>query len=72
MEVKLDDGQPRQLVGFYTIHEEKLAALSAEQLGALQQQGYLQAIYMALASQTQVMKLLKLKNQQQKQNEQAA
>ena len=72
MEVKLDDGQPRQLVGFYTSHEEKLAALTAEQLAALQQQGYLQAIYMALASQTQVMKLLKLKNQQQKQNEQAA
>jgi len=72
MEMKMDDGQPHQLIGFYAVHEEKLAALTSDQVMHLQQQGYLQAIYMTLASQAQVMRLLRLKNQLAKANEQAA
>ncbi|RVU34352.1 multidrug transporter [Rheinheimera riviphila] len=63
LDVQLDDGTKHQMIGFYTINEDKLKALSAEALTALHQRGYLQAIYMALASQSNIRNLLKLKNQ---------
>jgi hypothetical protein len=52
------------MIGFYTINEETLAGLSADALAKLHQQGYLQAIYMTLASQSNVRDLLNLKNAQ--------
>ncbi|WP_350431270.1 SapC family protein [Shewanella sp. H8] len=64
LDIELDNGQKHQMIGFYTINENTLATLSAETLGALHQQGYLQAIYMALASQSKVRELLNLKNAQ--------
>ncbi|WP_137226590.1 SapC family protein [Shewanella sp. MEBiC00475] len=64
LDIELDNGQKHQMIGFYTINENTLATLSAETLGTLHQQGYLQAIYMALASQTKVRDLLNLKNAQ--------
>jgi hypothetical protein len=51
------------MIGFYTINEERLKELSAEALQALHQRGYLQAIYMAIASQSNIRHLLQLKNQ---------
>jgi hypothetical protein len=63
LDVQLDDGTKHQMIGFYTINEDKLKALSGEALTALHQRGYLQAIYMALASQSNVRTLLRLKNQ---------
>jgi hypothetical protein len=63
LDVQLDDGTKHQMIGFYTINEDKLKILSAEVLAALHQRGYLQAIYMALASQSNIRTLLKLKNQ---------
>ena len=65
LDVQLDDGSKYQMVGFYTINEDKLKALPAQTLEALHQRGYLQAIYMALASQSNIRHLLKLKNQLQ-------
>lgn len=62
LDVQLDDGTKHQLVGFYTINEDKLKGLSAHTLEALHQRGYLQAIYMALASQSNIRQLLRLKN----------
>ena len=62
LDIKLNNGQQHQMIGFYTINEDKLAELSQEQLFQLHQQGYLQAIYMALASQARVRDLLNLKN----------
>ncbi|MBB1387827.1 SapC family protein [Shewanella vesiculosa] len=64
LDLELDNGQKHQMIGFYTINENTLAALPAEVLGTLHQQGYLQAIYMALASQSKVRELLNLKNAQ--------
>lgn len=52
------------MMGFYTINEETLAALSAEVLAQLHAKSYLEAIYMTLASQARVRDLLNLKNAQ--------
>lgn len=62
LDIKLKNGAAHQLVGFYTIAEEPLAQLGAEALAELHQQGYLQAIYLMLASQSRVRNLLDLKN----------
>ncbi|MGB6137337.1 MAG: SapC family protein [Shewanella sp.] len=64
LDIELDNGKKHQMIGFYTINENTLAELSADALAKLHQQGYLQAIYMALASQSKVRDLLNLKNAQ--------
>ncbi|MCL1144049.1 SapC family protein [Shewanella gaetbuli] len=64
LDIELNNGQKHQMVGFYTINEDVLAQLSAETLAELHQKGYLQAIYMAIASQSNVRQLLELKNAQ--------
>jgi hypothetical protein len=64
LDLTFSNGQKQQLAGFYTIHEENLAALSPELLAPLHQKGYLQAIYMAIASQANIRHLLQLKNKQ--------
>ena len=51
-------GQQQSLSGFYTLHEERLAALAAASLAELHQQGHLQAAYMMLASQSQFRSLI--------------
>ena len=50
LDVESEDGQPFRLAGFYTIHEERLGQLAPETLAALQRDGHLEAIYMAMAS----------------------
>lgn len=62
LDVQLQTGEKHQMIGFYTINEDKLAALSNEQLERLHKDNYLQAIYMALASQSNVRTLLNKKN----------
>ncbi|ALK97455.1 peptidase [Massilia sp. WF1] len=62
LDIELDDGSQNRLAGFYTIHEERLAALKPEQLGWLHEVGYLQAIYMAVASLSQFRGLIERKN----------
>lgn len=64
LDIQLDNGQTHQMVGFYTINEDKLAQLDGAQLACLHQAGHLSCIYMCLASQMNVSKLLTLKNQQ--------
>jgi len=63
LDVELDDGSQNRLAGFYTINEDRLAQLSADQLAALHGKGYLQAIYMAVASLAQFRALIQRKNQ---------
>jgi hypothetical protein len=60
----LNDQSKHQMVGFYTINEDKLAELDSEVVTQLHKDGHLQAIYMALASQSNVSRLMKLKNTQ--------
>lgn len=50
LDVQLDDGSDHRLAGFYTINEDKLAALDGDALAALHRAGHLQAIYMVMAS----------------------
>lgn len=48
-----DDGSTSRLAGYYTIHEERLAALDGRALTALHHAGHLALIYMVLASTAQ-------------------
>ncbi|WP_394133215.1 SapC family protein [Shewanella maritima] len=66
LEVTLDDASQNQMLGFYTINEDKLASLDDNVISQLHQQGYLQAIYMCLASHSNVRNLMDVKNAQLK------
>ncbi|MET0718801.1 MAG: SapC family protein [Pseudoxanthomonas sp.] len=50
LDVELDDGSLNRLVGFYTIDEEKLRALDGTALQQLHRNGFLEPLYMAVAS----------------------
>jgi hypothetical protein len=62
LDLELNDHSKHQMVGFYTISEEKLSELNSETLATLHARGYLQAIYMAIASQSNIRGLLNRKN----------
>lgn len=61
-DIELDDGPQYRLAGFYTINEERLAALPGDVLERLNRTGYLQAIYMVLASMPNFRALIERKN----------
>ncbi len=50
LDVEAADGSQNRLAGFYTIDEERLAALDAQAVAELHAQGHLGPIYMTLAS----------------------
>lgn len=52
LDIQFNDGAKHRFAGFWTIREEKLAGLGAEALGKLHAKGYLQAIFMIIASLT--------------------
>ncbi|MCK7598583.1 SapC family protein [Microbulbifer sp. CAU 1566] len=62
LDVTLNNGESSQLKGFYTIDEERLRALNGEDLNDLHKAGFLEAIYMAIASQSQLRRLIDEKN----------
>lgn len=62
LEITLDDGSSNQLIGFYTINEDSLRQLSSGVLGSLNEQGFLQPIFMVLASHSCIRTLVDLKN----------
>jgi hypothetical protein len=62
LDITLADQSENRLLGFHIIHEEKLAELDAAALKELQSQGYLQAVYMALASLSNLAELVDRKN----------
>lgn len=64
LDLELNDGSKHQMVGFYIICEDKLNELDSETLATLHAKGYLQAIYMAIASQSNIRALLIRKNSQ--------
>lgn len=61
-DVELDDGSNNRLWGFYTIHEERLAALDGAALARLHGAGFLEPIYMVLASLSNLRQLVERKN----------
>ena len=58
LDLETGDAAQYRLAGFYTIHEERLAALQGPALQALHQAGHLQAVYMAVASMSQFRSLI--------------
>ncbi|MEM1410992.1 MAG: SapC family protein [Pseudomonadota bacterium] len=62
LDAQLDDGSEHRLSGFHAIREEGVRKLNAEQLKDLNDRGYLEAIYMAIASQSHLADLMERKN----------
>ena len=63
LNIEFKDGSSQVLEGLYTINEERLAGLNPAALGTLHKKGYLHHIYMMLASQPILEKLIERKNQ---------
>jgi hypothetical protein len=59
LDVERPDGTRGQLSGYSIIHEERLAGLDAATVGLLHQADYLQPIYMAIASLSNLTKLIR-------------
>ena len=68
LKIQLDDGNNIELGGLYTVHEEQLKELPQEQLFSLHQKGYLEAIYMMMASVQNLSTLIAMKNRRQQTN----
>ncbi|MCW8196341.1 SapC family protein [Proteobacteria bacterium 005FR1] len=64
LEIELNDGSKNQLMGFYTINETRLSELNGEALADLNAQGWLQPIFMAVASQSHIRDLIERKNRE--------
>ncbi|GLX79058.1 SapC family protein [Thalassotalea insulae] len=63
LEVTFADQQSTRLNGLYTIDQQKLAALTTEQVGKLHRDGWLAAIYTIITSLGQIYSLIERKNQ---------
>lgn len=62
MELILADQSKHNLMGYYTIHEERLNALDSDAIFRLHSSGFLQAAHLIVASLGNVKKLLTRKN----------
>lgn len=62
LDIELDNGAQHRMSGFYTINEERLAALDAAALGSLHEAGHLAPIYFQLASLSNFRALIDRKN----------
>ncbi|GGY76992.1 SapC family protein [Cellvibrio zantedeschiae] len=62
IDVDLNNNERIKLVGNYTINEDKLTALSGEQLEKLNKKGFLPLAYAVITSLTNIRKLTEIKN----------
>jgi hypothetical protein len=62
LDITFNDGRNKSLQGFYCIAEERLYQLKGEVLESLNQAGYLQPIFMAVASLSRVRGLIERRN----------
>ena len=60
--VQFASGEQKRYEGLYTVNDEKLQKLDADQVVTMHQHGYLQAAYWLSASMGQVRKLIQKKN----------
>lgn len=60
--VDLSESETYSITNYYSISEEKLAELSGEQLKKLNDVGYLESAHHLLASQTNISRLISMKN----------
>lgn len=62
LSITLNNGEKISVEDLFTIHQEKLEALSGDALHKLNQQGFLKSIYMMIASLGNLSKVIELKN----------
>jgi hypothetical protein len=62
LDIELNDGSQNRLAGFYTINEDKVHNLNGAVLEQFNKAGYLQAIYMVIASLSNFRALIERKN----------
>lgn len=62
MSITLNDGAERQLLGLYTINEDRLNELDEAAVAALHQAGHLQSIYMIMASHSHFRAMIDRRN----------
>lgn len=62
LDIELNDGSQNRLMGFYAINEDALAELDGDALAGLNEKGFLQPIYMAVASLSSIRSLIDKKN----------
>lgn len=62
LETELTDGSTHKLAGFYTVNEEKLNALDGDALSRLHAKGYVEHLYMSMASIVNFTTLIEKKN----------
>ncbi len=58
LDIELTNGTPYKLLGSYTINEDKLRKLEANVISEFHQKGYLEYIYMVLASMSNIHNLI--------------
>ena len=63
LDITLNDKSKNEMIGFYTINEEKFNEISNDIIAKLHNKGYLHAIYMVLASQGNIRDLINRKNE---------
>ena len=64
MQVELEDKSKNELLGYYTINEEKLQQLDGEALGKLHANHHLESIFLIIASMSNFRTLVQKKNDQ--------
>ena len=62
MDITLNDGSNNQLLGFYTINEEKVQELSGEVLESFSKRGFLFPMFLVIASLSNIGELVRRKN----------
>jgi hypothetical protein len=62
LDVQLDDGSEHRMSGFYTINEESLKGLTGDDFVVLNNNGFLEPVYMAIASLSNIPGLVERKN----------
>lgn len=72
LDIELDDGSKNQLAGYYTINEDTLNKLPQDDLFRLHQHGFLEPIYMVLASQSRIADMVARVNKRKKEQQSSA
>jgi hypothetical protein len=62
LDIELNDGSQNRLIGFHTINEDRLQALSGDAIAKLHQDGHLKPIYLVIASLSNFRTLIDRKN----------
>ena len=62
LDIVFDDGEKKSVQGFYCIAEERLYALKGDVLASLNQAGYLQPVFMAVASMSRMRDIIERRN----------